>query len=221
MMDNSYKQFVDKLDSYIRKFYFYQLVRGLILFILLILVYFSCIAGLEDFSYFDTEIKLAIVLLTLVLTLFIVVYFVLVPLIKLSGRGKRLSYYDVSTLLSTTYPEIKDKLINIVELANENRAGYSAELTRASIEQKIEELKLFSFSDAIRFKDLKVIAFMFFCVLLVFSAGMLKYPDFFSESSVRLIHFQQKYEKPAPYVFVLENKDMEIITGESIELSLR
>ena len=46
-------------------------------------------------------------------------------------------------------------------------------------------------------------------------------PDFFKESSVRLIHFQQKFEKPAPYNFHLENTNLEIVTGESIELKLR
>jgi len=220
-MDKSYKQFVDKLNSYIRKFYLYQLIRGLILFVLLMVVYYSCISVLEYFNYFDPKIKLSILLVTVLITLIISVYFVFIPLIKLFGIGKRITYYDISTLLSKTYPEIKDKLINIIELAKESDSVYSVALKNASIDQKIDELKIFRFTEAIRFKDLKVVFLSLLAVVLLFSAVFIKSPDFFTESSVRLIHFQQRFEKPAPFTFELENTDLEIITGESIELKLR
>ncbi len=57
--------------------------------------------------------------------------------------------------------------------------------------------------------------------MLIFAVIFIQLPDFFTESSVRLIHFQQKFEKPAPFTFQLENTDLEIVTGESIELKLR
>ena len=85
------------------------------------------------------------------------------------GIGKRLTYYDVSLRLSKTYPDIKDKLINIVQLANETNSVYSIDLKKASIDQKIEELKIFSFTEAIRFKDLKLIFGIFAGIILIFS----------------------------------------------------
>lgn len=220
-MEKSYKQFVDKLNAYIRKFYLYQLVRGVILFIMLLLVYFSCISTLEYFSYFDPKIKSAIVIITILLTLFIFFYFLLFPSIKLFGIGKRLSYYDVSSQLQKTYPEIRDRLINIVELANNSDLNYSSQLQKASIDQKISELKIFRFSDAIRFRDLKFIVGVFTAIILLFTSLFIASPDFFTESSVRLIHYQQKFEKPAPFSFELLNTDLEIVTGESLELKLR
>lgn len=219
-MDKNYKQFVDKLNLYIRKFYLYQLVRGLILFVLLFVVYYSFISTLEYFSYFEPFIKLIIIGFSLFFTLFIFVYFLFIPSLKLLGVGKRLSYFDVSSQLSKSYPEIKDKLINIIELENESDSIYSAELKRASIDQKIDELKIFQFTDSIRFKDLKVIFLAFSVVFTFFVGSFLISPGYFKESSVRLIHFQQKFEKPAPFEFILENKDLEIVTGESIKLKL-
>ena len=220
-MNKNYKQFVDKLNSYIRKFYLYQLIRGIILFILLIIAYYSLVSTLEYINYFNPNIKLLIVVVTLLFTLFILVYFLVLPGIKLLGIGRRLTYYDVSSQLSSTYPEIKDKLINIIELENESSSIYSPELKEASIDQKINELKIFSFSDSIKFKDLKIVFSLLVSVFILFLTAFLLTPDFFKESSVRLIHFQQKFEKPAPYSFNLENKDMEIVTGESVELKLR
>ena len=219
-MDKSYKQFVDKLNEYIRKYYCYQLIRGFILFGFLMVVYICFISLLEYFNYFNPKIKLTILIITIFITLFIFTYFLLIPLLKLSGKGKRLSYYDVSLYLKNTFPEIKDKLINVVELANENDLVYSKELKRASIDQKINELNVFKFSDAIRYKDLKFIFGLFFSVLLLVGLIFIFSPDFFTESSIRLIHFNQQFIKPAPYTFVLENKQLKFVTGESIELKL-
>lgn len=220
-MDQNYEQFVDKLNSYIRKFYFYQLIRGIILFLLTVVVYFSFITSLEYFSFFDPDIKLVILLISIVLTVLILFYFLIRPLVKLAGIGKRLSYYDVSEQLSKTYPEIKDKLINIIELEKASDPVYSLELKRASIDQKINELKVFSFSDAIRFKDLKVVFGVLLSVLALFLLVFMKSPEFFKDSSVRLAHFQQKYVKPAPFTFQLVNTSLEIEMGQSIGLELR
>lgn len=219
-MEKNYKQFVDKLNAYIQKFYFYQLIRGVILFFLLLLLYYSFIALLEYLNYLDPRIKLIILFVTVFITLVIFLYFVIAPVIKLFGLGKRLDYYDISTRLSATFPEIKDKLINIIELEKESSAFYSDDLTRASIDQKIDELKIYKFSDSIRFSDLKRILLVFCGVLLLLVLSFIKFPDFYRESSVRLIHFQQKFERPAPYTFNLEGLKPRIISGESVELKL-
>ena len=220
-MDKNYKQFVEKLNAYIQKFYLYQLVRGFILFVLLFLSYYSFISLLEYLSYFDPKIKLIIILVTLFFTFVIFIYFVFIPVIKLIGLGKRISYYDISSQLSESFPEIKDKLINIIELENDSNANYSLELKRASIDQKIGELKIYKFSDSIRFKDLRRVFSLFSVILLIVALIFWRSPEFYKDSSVRLIHFQQKYEKPAPYTFNLETKRLDIITGESVELELK
>ncbi|MGE5436563.1 MAG: hypothetical protein ACM3O3_04995, partial [Syntrophothermus sp.] len=219
-MDKSYKQFVDKLNSYIKKFYFYQLIRGSMLFILLLLAYLGSIALMEYFSYFNPHIKLLIVVTSLIITGIIAVYFVIIPFIKLLGLGKLLTFYDVSALLNKRYPEIKDRLINILELSARTDSNYSNELIRASINQKIDELKIFSFSDAIRYKDLKPIFFVFIAVIIFFTMGFVSFPDVFRDSSVRLIRYQQQFEKPAPYTFNLLTQNLEVVMGESLELVL-
>lgn len=221
MEDKNYKQFVDKLNGYISKYYRFQLIRGLILFVLAVISYYSLITGLEYFSFFDPKIKVVILLATVVLVAFILFYFLAVPMIKLIGLLKPITYYDVSEQLSKSYPQIKDKLINIIELANEDSANYSSQLKWASIDQKINELRIFNFSEAIRFRDLKLIFSVLVGVILLSLAAFIKFPDFYTESTVRLIHFQEKFVKPAPFTFHLENKTLEVVSGESLELLLK
>jgi hypothetical protein len=219
-MEKSYKQFVEKLNAYIRKFYFYQLIRGLLLFLVLFVCYYILISFLEYINYFNPGFKLVIILFTVFFTLLIFHYFVFLPLIKLFGIGKRVTYADISARLSLAFPDIADKLINIVELHNESNLNYSSDLVQASIEQKISELRIYQFSDSIRFKDLRKIALLFLGVILVVVATFIEFPDFYRQTSVRLIHYTQKFDKPAPYFFKLENPKLEFISGESVELKL-
>jgi hypothetical protein len=188
------------------------------LFVLLLLAYLGSITLIEYFSYFNPKIKLIIVVISLIMTFFIAVYFVLIPFVKLLGLGKLLTFYDVSALLNKRYPEIKDRLINILELSEDDDSNYSNELVKASIHQKIEELKIFSFTDAIRYKDLKPVFFVFTAIILFITLGFVSFPDVFRDSSVRLIRYQQQFEKPAPYTFNLLTKNLEVVMGESLEL---
>ena len=219
-MDKSYKQFVDKLNTYIRKFYLYQLIRGVMLFILLLIVYSGSLFLLEYFSYFDPKIKLGIAAVTILFTLLVSIYFMVIPFIKLLGLGKVLTFYDVSSQLSKKYPEIKDRLINIIELSAQSQSNYSDVLIKASIDQKIDELKLFSFSDAIRLKDLKRVFIAFISVVIFFIVGFISFPEVVNDSSARLIRVHQKFARPAPYTFILQNTDLEVVMGKSLDLKL-
>lgn len=219
-MDKNYKQFVDKLNQYVRKFYFYQLVRGALLFGILFIVYSALLFLLEYFNYFEPNIKLIIISLTVFFTVIILIYYIVIPLSKLLGLEKRIDYFEISEKLKFSFPGIKDKLVNIIELEKESDGAYSDSLRKASIDQKINELSIFSFTDSIRFKDLRVIALSFIVVFIAICATFLFSPDYFTESSVRLLHFQQKFEKPAPFKFSLINSDLEIVSGESLEIKV-
>lgn len=216
-MDNlNYKQFVEKLNIYIRKFYTYQLLRGFILFFVCSVLYISVLTLLEYFNYFDPKIKFILIVLTLLFFVIILGYLIIIPISKLLGYSKRISYYNVSDNLLKFYPGIGDKLINIIELANLNKENFSGSLIEASINQKINDLSVFDFNNTISFNSLKKILIFFGAVIFSISALFVAVPDFVTESAVRLVNYQQKFYKPAPFTFNLINDDFEIISGESV-----
>jgi hypothetical protein len=85
----------------------------------------------------------------------------------------------------------------------------------ASIDQKINELKLFDFNDAVQFKNLRNV-FIYFSVSLLITLGIFFVNrNIFSESAERLIHYNTEFVKPAPYSFNLLNTNLEAKKGES------
>ena len=57
-------------------------------------------------------------------------------------------------------------------------------------------------------------------MIIFFSAGFISFPEVVNDSSARLIRFHQKFSKPARFTFILQNTDLEVVMGKSLDLKL-
>ena len=109
-----------------------------------------------------------------------------------------------SVLIGNYFPEIDDKLLNTLQLQNTHP---DSELVLESIERKALQLKPFVFQKAIDFKNnqqyLKYLLLPIGIWLLTTISG--KNKDL-SGSYNRLVHHQQEYSPPAPFIFKLLNQ---------------
>jgi hypothetical protein len=75
----------------------------------------------------------------------ILIQFIVIPLIKLNRLGKVLSYEAASEIIGKHFSEVRDKLINTLQLNHQLSRNPSQQvLIAASIDQKIGEIKPFS-----------------------------------------------------------------------------
>ena len=72
--------------------------------------------------------------ISLIFSVIIVIWFVLIPALKLFGIGKTMNKKQVAQNIRKYLPEIDDKLINSIELAEDFNNDYSNELILASME---------------------------------------------------------------------------------------
>ena len=100
---------LDKINSFIKKFYLNKLIQGVLIGTILIIVFYLTFSGIEYFSWFPGKIRF-ILLVTLISLLSIVsfIYFV-IPLINLIRFRKKMSDKDAAILIGRFFPEIKDK----------------------------------------------------------------------------------------------------------------
>ena len=87
--------------------------------------------------------------LFIVIELLLFYKFILIPIIKLFKLKEGINNLDSSKIIGNHFPEIKDKLLNLLQLKQANK---TSELLIASIEQKSEELNPFRFSESISFQ---------------------------------------------------------------------
>ncbi len=219
-MTENFNILVNKLNSFQLKYYSYRLIKGIIIVLLLLTLFFSLFTVLEYFVYLPTNTRKLIFFGYLFFGLLLFLQFIGKPLLQLFHIIKPLDLKTTSILIQSHFKDIKDKLLNIIELNQLENPDYSNDLLLASIDQKIEELKVFDFSDAVQFKNLKLIAIYFIIsVLLVFSVFLVN-KNIFTESSNRLIHYNQEFVKPAPFTFVLGNTSLKAKKSDAFTIKV-
>lgn len=205
-MGNNYQLLVNKLDGFIRKYYKNQLIRGGIYFTATLLVSFLLVVTLEYFGRYNSAVRGVLFYSFLACTLYFLVRFVAIPLSKLYRIGKTLSYREASQIIGVHFPDVKDKLLNTLQLNEEAMKTQDASLLYAAINQKTEQLSPVPFAAAIdlkknlRYARYVAIPVLLYVIIYFFAPGMI------SDGSERLIRYNQAFVPKAPFDFVVENE---------------
>lgn len=219
---NNYNELIHKLDGFIRKYYKNQLIRGLIYAVTAFLAFFIIVTSLEYFGHFDTTIRKVLFYSFIALNAFFIVRFVIIPLSKLYKFGKVISHEQAAQIIGKHFSNVSDKLYNTLELHKlSGQNQQHADLINASINQKITELHPIPFSSAIDFgknkKHLRYAAIPILAlVVLLFAA-----PSLIREGSERLIKNNTYFEKPAPFRFIVLNKNLKAAQLEDYTVNVQ
>ncbi len=213
---------IDNLDRFIRKYYQSRLVKGLLLSAALLLALFLAVVVLEHFGYFSVPVRTALFWTYLLATVVVVSVYVVVPLLKMYRLGKVIGYEEAARIVGSHFPEIKDKLLNLLQLQQSAGKGNpsGAALLEAAIEQKTAQLSPIPFAGAVDLKvNRKYIKYTAIPLLAVL-ALLLFSPSFIVEPSKRIVHHSTYYERPQPFVFEVQNAQLQAVQQEDFLLKV-
>ncbi|MCF6341603.1 MAG: hypothetical protein L3J31_02200 [Bacteroidales bacterium] len=223
-MNNDFDILVKKLDTFIRKYYKNQIIRGFILSVALILSLFLLIDIFEYFAWNNTLTRAVLFYSFVALAFFLLVFYIFFPALKLLRIGKSISEQEAAQIIGAHFPEVKDKLLNTLQLQNMNQQAISRgemELLAAGIGQKAAELKPIPFRKAIDFKKnfhyLRYAAPPVLVVLLIFIIS----PAFITGPSKRIVQHGVHFEKPLPYSLTLTNKSLEVLQRDNFTVRVK
>lgn len=199
-----------KLELFIKKFYTNELIRGIIFFIGLGLLYFLFTLFIEYFLWLK-PIGRTILFWTFVgVEVFLFFRFILFPIFKLFKIQKGIDYNEASIIIGNHFSEVKDKLLNFIQLSNPENNSERSELLLASIEQKANSLQPIPFTNAVNFNSNKkylplalIPIFLFASFYLSGNTGII------TQSLNRVVHFNATFLPPAPFEFVLLNSSLQ------------
>ncbi|ULC59725.1 hypothetical protein MBM09_01815 [Flaviramulus sp. BrNp1-15] len=216
---SNFKNIQNKLEAFIRRYYTNELLKGAILFFAIGLLYFLFTLFVEHVLWLNTTARSILFWLFIAVELALLVKFVFIPLARLFKLQKGINYEDASKIIGQHFPEVNDKLLNVLQL---NKTTSMSELLLASIEQKSLELNPVPFKLAINFKKnvgyLKYAAIPVLILILTFFTGNF---NWFSDSYERVIHYKTAYEPPAPFEFFVVNDNMNAIENKDFKLIVK
>ncbi|MFO7721421.1 MAG: hypothetical protein R6W85_13420 [Gillisia sp.] len=208
-----------KLAAFIRRFYINELLKGSILFFTIWLFYLILILLIEYFFWLAPAGRSFLFWVFIAVSAGLLFKFIVVPLAKLFKLSKGISLAEASRMIGKHFPEVNDKLLNVLQLQN---SPEKSDLLLASIAQKSRELKPIPFKFAVNFKSsLKYLKYAAFPVIIILAFLLTGNSSVFSDSYSRVIHYKTVYEPPAPFSFILNNEEFLVEEGKDLKLEVK
>ena len=217
---SNYDWLLAKLDAFIRKYYTNQLIRGSLILLTCLLFYILTISVSEYYLYLPAWLRTSLVSLFVLLGIFSLIIFVIIPLAKVARLGKVISHEQAATIVGKHFPEISDKLLNILQLKKQSSANESRELIEASIDQKASQISVVPITSAVDFrKNRKYLPYLL-PLLAIGTIILLFSPSIFIDASERLLQPTRTFEKPAPFQFVVKTNPLQAIRNTDFTLKV-
>lgn len=215
---NNYSNILEKLNAFIAKFYTKMLLKGVLLFIAFGLLFFLLVLGIEYFLWLNSVGRLLLLVLFVGVEFYLVWKFIITPLSFLLKWKRGLSNKEASLLIGEHFPEVEDKLFNLLDLAESSE---KSELLLASIQQRSMDLSVVPFVKAVDLKENMGYAKYLLLPLLVFGLIWISgdIASYFG-SYKRVVNYDLAYEPPAPFAFKLLTSDLDVFEGESLTVSV-
>ncbi len=204
-----------KVTAFRRKYYLNLFIKGAVLTITLVLAYLALVSVIEYNLWLGKGVRFLLFSTFFALVAFCIFLFLRAPLawwIYKRGLGEEQS----ARLIGHHFPGIGDRLLNVLQLA----ATSSGSLAQAGILQKSNAFKNISFEEAINFRDnikyLKYFgaAIAFILLLMVIDRSI------FTQSTKRIIQFNQEFSPQAPFTFQVNNPSLSGFFNEDFTLRL-
>ena len=218
-MNEEYKILLSRLDKFIRKYYANQIIRGLLLSLIIVLVFYLSVSVSEYYGHFSISTRTIIYYFLLSVFSVVFIWFILIPVLSFFRIGKIISHKQASKIISRHFPDVQDKLLNTLELANISEKNlYSESLIYASIDQRIKQIKPIPFKRAIDYRG-NLSYFKYIGIIAIVFAGIFVIsPALLTEGAERIVNHSTYYEPKLPFNFILQNDSLFAEKGGDIEI---
>ena len=216
---NAFQILVTQIDSFIRKFYKNQILKGILLFLAFFLFSFLVTAVSEYFGHFSPKIRAFFFFSFIFINSLILVNYLVIPLFKLISFGKRIDRYQAAEIIGSFFPEISDRLKNTLQLQDALDANDgNIELLRASVAQRSDSMNVISFTQAVDFRENKKYLKYLVPVFLLFMGVYLFAPSWVLVGSERVLNYTSEYKQQAPFSFHLRSANIPIEEGQDYKV---
>lgn len=214
------QQLFDKrLSEFRQKFYVNKILRGaLILLVLTGAMLFVALLS-EGIFGFEPGVRTGIVYCIAAIFVGVLGSMVIYPITQLLQISKTISDFQIADIVRKHFPEINDKLLNVLQLRRENATENA--LLAAAINSKSAEIVPVRISNAINLKlNYKYLRWLALLLLLFIGVYFIN-PEILSAGSYRLFNYDKKFIPPAPFSIKIEGVPQKVIAGQEIPVNIK
>lgn len=216
---DNYNDLIHKLDQFTRKYYLNQIIRGSLYWIGLTLLVFLLYNVLEHNYYFSRDVRKVLLISFIAISGLTAVYWIFIPLLRVLKLGRRISHDQAAKIIGEHFAEVKDKLLNILQLQRQAAQAPSPQLALASIQQKTDAIRIVPFRKAIDLSQNRKYLRYALPPLLILLVLLLAAPSVIRDSTKRIIRNNEDFERAAPFHFTIQEEDkLQVVQYEDFVL---
>jgi len=206
-----------RLKRYKRKYYLNLILKGSI-YILAVLLSAFLFFSLIEYQFHSSSVFRALLFFGyLAICLYVLYKWLFIHLIKLFIKSRQISDEKAAVNIGSALPEIKDKLLNLVQLkkikANNN-------LLWAAINQRNSQMTAVPIEQVINYREnLKYLKYLIFPFVVVALLGIVS-PKTITEPTKRIVQFNKQFIPEAPFTFNIKNESLLAFRNEDFNLEL-
>ncbi len=218
----SYNLLIQKLDAFTRRYYLNKLIRGSLITFGGLLAVFLVYNLLEHQFYFGGGTRLMLLLSFIGMAVASMGYLVFYPLAQYYRLGDVISHDQAASIIGNHFGHVQDKLLNVLQLKRQaDLNGESTELLMAGIDQKTKEIEIVPFKKAVDLSKNKKYLRYALPPLLILLVFLVAAPSIIRDSTSRLIHTNQVYEREAPFRFIVDpEQSLSVVQYEDYPLQV-
>jgi hypothetical protein len=210
----------EQIKKYKQKYYINLLLKGSILSICLLVGGFYLFNILEFFGKFDTWARAIMFYGYIGLSATIFYLWIFQPLVKLWFSKSQISDQEAATHIGNFFPQIKDKLLNTLQLYTLTQQASTSDLASASLSTREVSFSTIPFTEAIDLSLNRKYLKYLLPILILFIGTLLIIPDFFTQTTPRIVYYNQTFNT-APFQFIVQSNNLQAFRNEDFELKIR
>ena len=213
---------IEKLDDFIRRYHRNKALRGALLSFATLTLGALLLAALENVSRFGVAGRTILFYAFAATTLAVLATQVVWPVLQWFRLSGGLSYDQAARIVGEHFPEVKDKLLNTLQLQQqvENAQGADVTLLAASIDQRTASLRPLPFAQAVDVGPAMTALRMALPVAVAVGALVWLKPTWVTEPATRIVQHRTEFVEPAPFRFELRNESLKVAAGDALTLEV-
>ncbi len=133
---------------------------------------------------------------------------------------KRINYSEVARRIGNYFENVKDELVNAIQLIEEKNNNYSEQLINAAFNKVYQKTKELNFNSVVDFTSTKKLLRGAFAIILVTLLSSFLVPQF-NSAVYRLINHNKNFTPPPEFYFEISPKNKEVTKGESLTINIK
>ena len=179
------------------------------------------VVAVEAGLWLGTTPRTALAVCVALLTLSVIGLYLGRPIGQLLGLVDRPSEEDVARSIGKKYPEVSDRLLNLLQLAQGRRSHAPEPMIDRAVEHLGSEVDPVPFEEVETFDRARTAARLASLPVVAVLAFLLAAPSTFLDASHRLLTPTTHYQRPAPFQLSVQPGDAQLVKGDSLQITVR